>query len=376
VPLKAITPYFRYWRTIVALDREVVDAVVSPAHQGPSPELQSALEEWPGKHYWSYREGPNRLVLIRSLRPPPRERWWLHIVLFLVTFATVWMAGSVLVSPPANLAIPLSLDLREAWADIQAWISLAAPGLIFAAALMGTLLAHELGHYFVAQRYGVNASPPYFLPAPPWLNFIGTFGAFIRLRSPIVDRRQLLDVGAAGPWAGFVVAAVVLVIGLLRSEVLEGVEGVSQQLVYWGQRKVYLGDSILLRVVRESLLGEGTFVLHPLALAGWVGLLVTMLNLLPLGQLDGGHILYSLIGRHQGKVGLLMLYGLVVLGFVYKFYGWWIWAALILLLGRGRISHPSVLDPCRPIPASRWPTGLATAVLFVVTFTPDPLHIL
>ncbi len=96
-----------------------------------------------------------------------------------------------------------------------------------------------------------------------------------------------------------------------------------------------------------------------------------MLNLLPLGQLDGGHIVYALVGKHQTTIGRLMWYGLIFLGF--QFWGWWIWAALILILGRGRIAHPSVLDPHRPIPASRWPAGLATALLFVVTFTADPL---
>ncbi len=371
MPLKAISPYFRYWRTIVALDREVVDAVVSPAHQGPSPELQSALNEWPGTYYWSKREGPNRLVLIRPLAPSPKERWWLHVALFVITFGTVWMAGSVLMSPPATLPIPSSLDLQRAWGDLQEWVSLAGPGLGFAAALMGILLAHELGHYFVARRYGVNASPPYFLPGPPQLNLIGTFGAFIRLRSPIVDRRQLLDVGAAGPWAGFAVALLVLVVGLLKSDVVEGVNALTPQMIYWGRIEFYLGDSPLMAIARRLLVGEGTVLLHPLAVAGWFGLFVTMLNLLPLGQLDGGHIVYSLIGRHQGKVGLLMWYGLVVLGF--EFHGWWIWAALILLIGRGRIAHPSVLDPYRPIPASRWWTGLATAVLFALTFTADPL---
>jgi membrane-associated protease RseP (regulator of RpoE activity) len=108
-----------------------------------------------------------------------------------------------------------------------------------------------------------------------------------------------------------------------------------------------------------------------MALAGWFGLFVTTLNLLPLGQLDGGHIVYALVGRHQATIGKLMWYALVILGF--QFWGWWIWAALILMLGRGRLAHPSVLDPYRPIPMSRWPLGLATAVLFIVTFTVDPL---
>lgn len=370
MPLSKLSRYFTHWRTQVAHDREVTDAVVTPEHVGPSPELRTALEQWPGVHYWSEREGPNRLVLIRALAATRAERWWLHLLLFVITFLTVWIAGAVLVTPPAILSVSI-LDLPAAWLQIRNWAAASTPGLGFAQALMAILLCHELGHYFLAKRYGINASPPYFLPAPPQINFIGTFGAFIRLRSPVVDRRQLLDVGAAGPWAGFVVAVVVLVIGLLHSEILEGVDGLTRQFIYIGQTPFFLGDSLLLTAVRTTLLGDGTVLLHPLALAGWFGLFVTMLNLLPLGQLDGGHIVYSLIGRHQGRVAMVMWYGLLIMGFQFK--GWWIWAVLILLLGRGRIAHPSVLDPHRPIPGSRWSVGLATALLFVLTFTVDPL---
>ncbi|MCH7778712.1 MAG: hypothetical protein IH878_19590 [Gemmatimonadetes bacterium] len=186
-----------------------------------------------------------------------------------------------------------------------------------------------------------------------------------------MDRRQLIDVGAAGPWAGLVVALVVLVIGLLNSQVIAGVEGETRQLIYIAQRPFYLGDSLLMSAAISWLVGEGTVQLHPMALAGWFGLFVTTLNLLPLGQLDGGHIVYALVGRHQATIGKLMWYGLVILGF--QFWGWWLWAALILILGRGRLAHPSVLEPHRPIPTSRWPLGVATAVLFIVTFTIDPL---
>lgn len=371
MPLKQISPYFSYWRTSTALDREVVDAVVAPEHVGPSRELSEALDAWPGTYYWSRREGPHRIVLIRSLRPPPKERWWLHVFLFLLTFATVWMAAAQLMGQSPNFRVPAGANFATLWGLIVGWVADSAEGLGFAVALMGILLAHEMGHYVLAKRYHIDASPPYFLPAPWQINFIGTFGAFIRLRSPIVDRRQLIDVGAAGPWAGLVVAVGVLAVGLLKSQVLTGNPGVTQQLIYIGQVPFYLGDSLLLTAVRSLLVGEGTVILHPLALAGWFGIFVTMLNLMPLGQLDGGHILFALVGRHQAAVGKLMWYGLVLMGF--QFHGWWIWAGLILLLGRGRIAHPSVLEPHRPIPATRWPVGLATAALFIATFTANPL---
>ena len=371
MPLKQISPFLSYWRVCTALDREVVDAVVDPAYSAHTPELLEALEVWPGTYYWSRREGSNRLVLIRALTPPPADKWALHLALFLATFTTVWIAGAVLMDSTHRFGFPVGPDLAMWWGSVKQWIGASMPGLGFATALMSILLAHEMGHYLVAKWYRINASLPYFLPAPPQLNFIGTFGAFIRLRSPIVDRRQLFDVGAAGPWAGLVVALVVLVIGLLNSQVIAGVAPETRQLIYLAQRPFYLGDSLLMSAATSWLVGEGTVQLHPMALAGWFGLFVTTLNLLPLGQLDGGHIVYALVGRHQAAIGKLMWYALLILGF--QFWGWWIWAGLILLLGRGRLAHPSVLDPHRPIPTSRWPLGLATAVLFIVTFTVDPL---
>jgi len=371
VPLKQISPFFSYWRVTTALDREVVDAVLAPDYSRDTPEVREALRAWPGTYYWSSAEGPNRVVLIRALTPAPRERWGIHVALFIATFATMWGAGAILKVPTLTFRLADILNLAVLSQAITDWIGASTPGLDFATALMGILLAHEMGHYVVARRHHINASLPYFLPAPPQLNFIGTFGAFIRLRSPIVDRRQLMDVGAAGPWVGMVVALAVLIVGLLNSQVMAGVQGPTQQMIYIGNTPFYLGDSFLMSAVRVWLVGEGTVELHPIALAGWFGLFVTMLNLLPLGQLDGGHIVYALVGKHQATIGRFMWYGLIYLGF--QFWGWWIWAALILILGRGRLAHPSVLEPHRPIPASRWPVGLATALLFVVTFTGDPL---
>ncbi len=210
-------------------------------------------------------------------------------------------------------------------------------------------------------------------------NFIGTFGAFIRLRSPVVDRRQLMDVGAAGPWAGFVVAAVALVVGLARSTVLP-TDGPSGQLVMFGNLQLFLGDSPFMYALRELIVGDGTVLLHPLAFAGWLGLFVTMLNLIPLGQLDGGHVLYALLGRWQARLGVVVWLGLVVLGIVSARHGllqgmlWWVWAALIIMLGRGRLAHPQVLDRERPLPSNRRPLGWATVVLLILTFTPIPIH--
>ena len=364
--MRDLPRFLTVWRTMVVRDREIVDGVVRPQHRGPSMELKRALREWPGSYYWAEGDGDGRLVLIRILSPPMKERWWLHLLLFVVSFGTVWMGGALLAG--AQVApIPVLGDVRA----IADWVVQlkAGVGLDFAIALMGILLAHEMGHYVLARRYSINASPPYFLPAPPWINFIGTFGAFIRLRSPVLDRRQLMDVGAAGPWAGFVITVVALIIGLRLSEVLPD-SGATHQVIMLGDLRLYLGDSLITAGARRFVVGEGTLLLHPLALAGWLGVLVTTLNLLPLGQLDGGHVLYALIRDQQRPVGLVVWVVLLILGF--EFWGWWLWAGFTLILGGGKIGHPTVLDRHRPLPKSRRLAGWATILLLVVTFTPVP----
>ncbi len=374
--MKTLTPYFSSWRTTVVRDREIVDAVVAPEHRPPSQEFAVALAGWEGTAYWTEGAGDGRIVLIRRLGRPPRERWWLHIGLFLLTFFTVWMGGALLAGAPAPFAMSFLEALSSfptSFADLTRDLFAMRPGLDFAMALMAILLAHEMGHYLLAKRYGIDASPPYFLPAPPFVNFIGTFGAFIRLRSPIVDRRQLLDVGAAGPWAGFVVAMVALLVGLSRSTAVPEV-GASDQFITIAQFHLYLGDSPLMYAARRLVAGEGTILLHPLAFAGWLGLFVTMLNLLPLGQLDGGHVLYALIGERQKLVGPVVWFGLLALGLLPGQWWWWLWAVIILFLGRGRLAHPQVLDRYSVLPRRRRPLGWATVALFVVTFTPMPIH--
>ncbi len=372
--MNSLSPYFLWWRTTVVHGREIVDAVVDPEHRAPSSEFREALARWPGPHYWADGDGEGRLVLIRQLVPPRRERWWLHTLLFLLTFGTVWMGGALLSGWSG--AIPLTRDIVAAPGLLARWLSgllSVGPGLDFAMALMAILLAHETGHYILARRYAIDTSPPYFLPAPPWWNFIGTFGAFIRLRSPILDRRQLMDIGAAGPWAGFVLAMAALVAGLMRSTVVPGVPEPGQ-FVMLGNGELYLGQSLIGYAVQRLVVGQGTVQLHPLAFAGWVGLLVTMLNLLPLAQLDGGHVLYALIGKRQASVGRWVWVGLFPLGLYKLQFWWWAWALIILILGRGRLAHPQVLDRERPLPPSRRPIGWATMLLFVATFTPAPIH--
>ena len=365
--MSSLSEFLLYWRTTVTRGREIVEAVVRPDHAGPSASLQAALDAWPGLHYWGSRRDADRLVLIRVTEQARRERWWLHGILFLGTFLTVWMGGALLLGVSTRtLALPGPID------GIAEWVHVRAGAVPFAMALMGILLAHEMGHYFAAKRYRIDASPPFFLPAPVEFTFIGTFGAFIRLRSPIVDRRQLMDIGAAGPWAGFVVALLMLVVGLNRSGVAPPGAYTAPMVVQTANGILFLGDSLLTLGLRNLLVGDGTVILHQLAVAGWVGVLVTALNLLPLGQLDGGHIVYALLGDRQRALGIVIWIGLVAVG-AFFFWPWLVWAGLILVLGGGRLAHPRVLERHRPLPVGRWPVGWFSVLLFLLTLSPVPI---
>ena len=360
-----------YWRSITVRDREIVEAVVRPEHRAPSAAMREALASWPGTHYWATGADAGRLVLVRATAPAPRERWWLHALLFVGTFVTVQMGGALLLGGSIH-TLP---SLRGGWegltGNLQVWVRASAGGIPFAMALMAILLAHEMGHYLVAKRYVINASPPFFLPAPVELNFIGTFGAFIRLRSPVIDRRQLMDVGAAGPWVGFGVALLMLILGMQRSWLVAPGVYDGPMVIHLASTSLVAGDSVVSWLVRHAFVGDASVVLHPIAVAGWIGMLVTALNLLPLGQLDGGHILYALVGKGQRLAGMMTWVGLLVLG--QWFWPWWIWAALTLVLGGGRLAHPQVLEDLRPLPRTRLPLGWASIALFVLTFAPVPI---
>ena len=267
-------------------------------------------------------------------------------------------------------------------------------GIAFAATLMSILLCHEMGHYVVARRHGVDASLPYFIPLPPQVS-LGTLGAVIRMRSPISDRNKLIDVGAAGPIAGLVVAIPLLVIGLYLSPV-----GVSTQPggVIEGNSLAYI--SLKLIVTGHYLpAADGTDVqLHSIAFAAWVGLLITMINLIPVGQLDGGHIACAYLGDKHERSSRWIHRGLLVVGLVvlavlaldardagrgtlgsigYGAWGalpWLVWAVMLLIMRRmsGGIYHPPVGSA--PLTAGRRRLVFAMAALFILIFTPVPMR--
>lgn len=349
---------------------------MAPSHRGPSPVLADALHRWPGAWYWVDGER-TCLTLVHPLPRPVRERWLLHGVLFLLTAVTTLGAGAALAGawfPPERPGLLGALEsgvrfFQSLWEGD--WRSILR-GWSFAVPLLAIMLVHELGHYFAARRYAVDVSPPWFLPIPPTLSPVGSLGAFIRLRGPVLDRRQLLDIGAAGPLAGFVVALLVLLWGYAASYEFPA-PGVPATYVFFAGQPIRLGDSLLTALLRETFLpGARAVHLSLPGFAGWVGAFITGLNLLPLSQLDGGHVLYGLAGRRQARVALLALIALLVLAQAWP--GWYVWGAIALAMGGGRLTHPSVVMPERPVPRSRRWIGAACAAVFLLSFVPFPFR--
>jgi len=246
--------------------------------------------------------------------------------------------------------------VRRVWSD-PALLSL---GLSFSLPLLGILLAHEMGHYVVCRRYGIPATLPYFLPVPAML---GTAGAFIRIKAPIRSKRELFDVGFAGPVAGFVALLPFLLVGIARSR--PGAIPAGASLLVPGRcLAIQLATLLFHRPLRA---GEA-LNLHPFALAAWFGLFATALNLLPLSQLDGGHILYAAAGRSQRRLALPIWLALAVGGVLWL--GWLLWCGIVLLMG---LRHPPVVDEWTPLDAKRRALAVVALVLFVLAFMPVPM---
>lgn len=237
-------------------------------------------------------------------------------------------------------------------------------GFPFAFTLMTILLSHELSHYFTAIKHNTKASLPYFIPAP---TMIGTFGAFIKMKSPIQTRKALIDIGASGPIAGFVVSVIASIVGLSYSTIVPSVES---------SGAIVLGDSILFSLLSRLILdvpgSSFEVMLHPIAFAGWIGLFVTSLNLIPIGQLDGGHVVYAFLGEKQISISRMLVPVLFLLG-LFTWEGWMLWAGLLFLLG---LKHPPVTYWELPLDNRRRFTGVLALVLFILTFIPWPFRML
>jgi membrane-associated protease RseP (regulator of RpoE activity) len=283
-------------------------------------------------------------------------RVWINVALFAATVLATLLTGatSELAQTGMTLDAMTTAMLRHP--------ALLLAGLPFSLTLMSILLAHEMGHYIVGRRYNAPMSLPYFVPMPI-LSPFGTMGAVIVQRAPFEERRSLFDIAVAGPLAGLVLALPLLVYGLATSKVGPITPGGLLE----GNSILYLALKYL--VFGRILPGNGLDVyLNPVAWAAWSGLFVTMLNLLPIGQLDGGHILYALLGRRAWPVAFGVVGLLVVMGFFWQ--GWFLWAFLVLIFG---VRHPAPLNDLSPMGMRRTLVGIGVLVLFVLIFMPVPL---
>jgi len=337
------------------------------------------------------QEGETQILLaVDELKARKAGNPILNVVLFLATFATVLTVGlsyaqAYLQQTPSARELPI----------IGEPLPLA---LLYAGSLLGILVAHEFGHYLMGRYHKTAVTLPYFIPFPGGL--FGTFGAFIQLRSPPKNRRVLMDIGLAGPLAGLVIAVPVLLIGLALSQVsplpsrsseLGGTFLEGNSLLYLGAKFLvkgallpepvdYQGVPPLTYWLRNLAFGVGgpagvpiplgglDVQLHPMALAGWAGFLVTGLNLIPTGQLDGGHVLYSLLGKRAAILWPVVIAGLLGLTLVWN--GWLLFAGLTFLMGR---TYAQPLDDVTPLDARRKGLAILGLVLFVLIFTPVPI---
>jgi len=298
----------------------------------------------------------------------PHHRYWLHALLLLATLLTTTIVGAEMAhSFAAGRPFDFETDLMG-YRRLLHDPSFLLDGLPFSVTLLTILMAHEMGHYIAARYYYVDATLPFFLPAP---TLIGTFGAFIRIRSAIVSKRILFDIGVAGPLAGFAVLLLPLIAGVSMSKVVHGI-GSRGELVF--------GTPLILRFFEWIMfpgVSTSDIYLHPVARGAWVGLLATALNLLPIGQLDGGHVLYAFLGEKtrvwsRFAVGILASLGLYQLfTSAYKMgYMWLFWAAFLLIFG---MRHPTIVDPS-PVGRTRTWLGVVALILFILSFTAAPIR--
>jgi len=299
-------------------------------------------------------------------QPTPKfqDRVWRHILLFALTIVTTTLVGA---NNYASFVTDFNATALPPMSGFQTLRGLILPGLWYSATILLILGAHELGHYFACRYYDVDASLPFFIPVP--FPLTGTMGAFIKIREPIPSKRMLFDIGIAGPIAGFVIAVPALVIGIWMSHVI--------RLPAETSNLVELGEPLLFRFVSWALWGtqpDGySLNMHPMAFAAWFGMLATALNLFPIGQLDGGHISYAVLGsRWSTLVTFLTVGAAVVLAFFAT--SWIVWTGLIvvMLLVFGPM-HPRVVDEHVPLDRTRLKLALFAVLMFALCFTPAPI---
>ena len=336
----------------------------SSPHQEGSRASQDPLGN-PSDHMWplgepqghsAYSDNQEEWQFQHSPSPPPQSafsQWGLPIGLFLVTVLTTLWAGAYQLN---------TKPVSGAWDFLMKYPENLLQGLPFAGTLLGILVTHEFGHYLLSRIHRVPASLPLFIPGPP--HFIGTFGAIIRMRTPIMNRRALFDIGVAGPIAGFIVAVVAMIVGLYYS--VAGPQPHTYGIQY--------GDPLLLQILVWLILGplpgDYAIFLHPIAEAAWFGFFITAINLIPLGQLDGGHVAFAVFGKRQRTIALTTVPILVYLGLT-GWPGWLVWVALAGLVG---ITHPPVVDPEAMLGKKRMWVAWSALGIFILSFAPVPFY--
>ena len=282
---------------------------------------------YPPFDYESYRRRNRIFAHLRS------DRVWVNVLLFLLTIASTYFVSQ---------------------------------SVVYVVSIMGILFCHEMGHYVTARRYGIRATLPYFIPMP--LPPFGTLGAVIRMEHVVPNRKALFDVGVAGPLAGLVVALPITIYGLAHSPIVP--------LNGMAEGTLQLGDSLLFKFLSYLVVGPVPkgydVVLHPAAYAGWVGLLVTALNLLPVGQLDGGHVVYAMLGGQKSR----LVFYLALVGFaVILVFFYWGWVLMVIFIVLFALKHPPPMDDWTPIGKKRVILGIVVMVIFFLSFTPVPFKI-
>lgn len=341
-------------------------------------ELAAVLKSLKVTPLFRMEKGRHTILLMPGLITPRESNPMVNLVMFLLTLASVLLAGGMYAYRGPNPE------------NLTDWLAVIAAGWPFALSLLGILVTHEFGHYIAARLHNTKVTLPYFIPMP--ISLLGTMGAFIQIKEPPKNRNILLDIGLAGPIAGLVVAIPVLIYGLMISPVHNLPAEASSGMILEGNNLLYLGLKLLVKgeLLPAPASYEGVapliywlkyvFTSAPLPwggrdvsmdgvlFAGWAGLLVTAMNLIPAGQLDGGHSLFALVGERASRVRPLIVLILIALGFAWS--GWWLWAGLIFFLGR---AHLEPLDTITPLtPGRRWLAVIAV-ILFILVFIPVPL---
>jgi len=323
-------------------------------------QIQSALYS---NGIFSQIQTTSREYLLRLLvdySKVKKENKKLNLFLFILTFLTTTLTGAMLAG-------------NDPFVTLKGLTS----GFPYAIAIMTILGAHEMGHYLYAKKNRIYATLPYFIPFfIPGFSF-GTFGAFIKMRSPIPDKKALFDVGVAGPVAGFVVSLFFLILGFILLPDLDGVKTYVTQIHEWsetGEGALTLGGSLLFNIIQKFMgcdyLPMYEIYHFPFIFAGWIGLLVTALNLMPIGQLDGGHISYALLGKKAKYVAIAAFIALALLNFYST--NWIIWTILILLIIR--LKHPPTLNDTIELDSSRTMLAWISYLIFITCFSPMPLY--